>query len=114
MKFLQTIVVALVLFASVGYRASAQQPPVTDLPLSHATCVGLDHGAPLPPGVRCRGITRLRGDIYRVQVNRAHTHFYVTPDGIIMGDPMSTDTAMWLKAELAQRFKVPVKDLVYT
>jgi len=107
--------VGFAVFLFGGHQASAQQQqqqPVVDLPLTHATCVGLDLGAPMPPGVRCRGITRLRGDIYRVQVNRAHTHLYVTPEGIIMGDPMSTETALWLKGEIAQRFKVPVKYVV--
>src|SRR5580700_4428247 len=39
-------------FSFGGHQTSAQQQeqqPVVDLPLTHATCVGLDLGAPMPP-----------------------------------------------------------------
>jgi glyoxylase-like metal-dependent hydrolase (beta-lactamase superfamily II) len=40
--------------------------------------------------------------------------FLVTPEGIIMSDPINRDFARWLKAELASRFKVPVRYVLYT
>ena len=40
--------------------------------------------------------------------------FLVTPEGIIMSDPINRDFARYLKAELASRFKVPVRYVLYT
>jgi glyoxylase-like metal-dependent hydrolase (beta-lactamase superfamily II) len=40
--------------------------------------------------------------------------FLVTPDGIILGDPISTEAATWLKSELDTRFKRPVRHVIYS
>jgi glyoxylase-like metal-dependent hydrolase (beta-lactamase superfamily II) len=61
-----------------------------------------------------RAITQLAGDLYRFQNNFHYSVFLVTPDGIIATDPISADAAAWLKAELAARFKVPVRYLIYS
>lgn len=61
-----------------------------------------------------REITQISGDLYRVRNNAHYTVFLVTPEGIILGDPISTDAATWLKGELAERFKVPVRYVVYS
>jgi len=61
-----------------------------------------------------RSITQIAGDLYRFQ-NQFHFNvFLVTPDGIIVTDPINADAATWLKAELDTRFGVPVKYLVYS
>jgi len=62
-----------------------------------------------------RSITQIAGDLYRFQ-NRAHySVFLVTPEGILVTDPINADAAKWLKAELADRFPgVPVRYLVYS
>ena len=62
-----------------------------------------------------RAITKIAGDLYRFQ-NRAHySVFLVTPEGILVTDPINTDAAKWLKAELANRFPgVPIRYLVYS
>ncbi len=62
-----------------------------------------------------RSITKIAGDLYRFQ-NRAHySVFLVTPEGILVTDPINADAARWLKAELANRFPgVPVRYLVYS
>jgi glyoxylase-like metal-dependent hydrolase (beta-lactamase superfamily II) len=62
-----------------------------------------------------RSITQIAGDLYRFQ-NRAHySVFLVTPEGILVTDPINADAAKWLKAELANRFPgVPVRYLVYS
>ena len=44
-------------------------------------------------------ISRLRGSLYKVQDGRECTVFLVTPQGIVLGDPLSTPTAQWLKEE---------------
>jgi hypothetical protein len=61
-----------------------------------------------------REITQISGEPYRVRNNAHYTVFLVTPEGIVLGDPISTDAATWLKGELAQRFNVPVRYVVYS
>jgi glyoxylase-like metal-dependent hydrolase (beta-lactamase superfamily II) len=62
-----------------------------------------------------RTITRITGDLYRVQNNDHYTVFLVTPAGIILADPINVDAANWLKAQLAERFKnVPVRYVLYS
>ena len=55
-------------------------------------------------GPPVRSITRITGDLYRVQNNGHYTVFLVTPDGIILADPINVEAASWLKTELAERF----------
>jgi glyoxylase-like metal-dependent hydrolase (beta-lactamase superfamily II) len=61
-----------------------------------------------------RGIVNVTGQLYRAQNNNHYTVFLVTPDGIIMSDPINRDFARYLKAEFATRFKVPVRYVLYT
>jgi glyoxylase-like metal-dependent hydrolase (beta-lactamase superfamily II) len=61
-----------------------------------------------------REITNITGDLYRVRNGAWATVFYVTPDGIILGDPINVAFSTWLKEQLAQRFKVPVRYVVYS
>jgi hypothetical protein len=51
-----------------------------------------------------REITPLRGDLYQVRNGQQTTVFLVTPEGIILADPLRRDTALWLKGELGARF----------
>ena len=60
--------------------------------------------APAPP---MRTITQVRGDLYKAQSGTgvaAVTVFLVTPEGIILADPLTPEFAAWLKGELATRF----------
>jgi glyoxylase-like metal-dependent hydrolase (beta-lactamase superfamily II) len=62
------------------------------------------------PPQAVRAITNVRGDLYRVQDNQHYTVFLVTPDGIILADPINLQAATWLKGELGKRFpNRPVK-----
>jgi glyoxylase-like metal-dependent hydrolase (beta-lactamase superfamily II) len=61
-----------------------------------------------------RGIVNIAGQLYRAQNNNHYTVFLVTPEGIIMSDPINRDFARWLKGEIATRFKVPVRYVLYT
>jgi glyoxylase-like metal-dependent hydrolase (beta-lactamase superfamily II) len=61
-----------------------------------------------------RGIVNITGQLYRAQNDNHYTVFLVTPQGIIMSDPINRDFSRWLKAELATRFKVPVRYVLYT
>jgi len=59
-------------------------------------------------------ISRIAGDLYRFQNKFHYSVFLVTPEGIIVTDPITSNAAKWLKAELAKRFKQPVKYLIYS
>jgi glyoxylase-like metal-dependent hydrolase (beta-lactamase superfamily II) len=61
-----------------------------------------------------RGIVNITGQLYRAQNDNHYTVFLVTPQGIIMSDPINRDFSRWLKAEFATRFKVPVRYVLYT
>ena len=78
--------------------------------------LGLAAGAAAqqPPPPPTRAIVNVTGQLYRAQNNNHYTVFLVTPEGIIMSDPINRDFARWLKAELASRFKVPVRYVLYT
>ncbi len=61
-----------------------------------------------------RDITNISGDLYLAQNDNNFTVFLVTSEGIILADPIGTPFANWLKAELDDRFDVPVRYVVYT
>ena len=62
-----------------------------------------------------REITLVRGDLYRVQAGGQVTVFLVTPDGIILADPVNYDTATWLRKEFETRFPDrPVRYVLHT
>jgi glyoxylase-like metal-dependent hydrolase (beta-lactamase superfamily II) len=61
-----------------------------------------------------RGIVNLTGQLYRAQNNNHYTVYLVTPEGVIMSDPINRDFARWLKGEIATRHKVPVRYVLYT
>ena len=67
-----------------------------------------------PAAAPQRGIVNVTGQLYRAQNNNHYTVFLVTPEGVIMSDPINRDFARWLKAEIAARFKVPVRYVLYT
>ena len=67
--------------------------------------------APVP----VREITLVRGNLYRVQAGRQVTVFLVTPNGIILADPLNFGTAMSLRKELETRFpNQPVRYVLQT
>jgi glyoxylase-like metal-dependent hydrolase (beta-lactamase superfamily II) len=59
-------------------------------------------------------IGRLTGDVYYARMDDYVSVFMVTPDGIVLVEPVSSELATWLKGELATRFKVPVKYVIYS
>jgi glyoxylase-like metal-dependent hydrolase (beta-lactamase superfamily II) len=59
-------------------------------------------------------IGKLTGDIYYARMDDYLSVFLVTPDGIVLVEPIGTEFATWLKGELASRFKVPVKFVIYS
>jgi glyoxylase-like metal-dependent hydrolase (beta-lactamase superfamily II) len=58
-----------------------------------------------------REISAIAADLFLARDGRQYTIFAVTPQGIIVGDPLFVTTAQWLKDELALRF--PDRDIKY-
>src|SRR5262245_28505591 len=59
-------------------------------------------------------IGKLTGDIYYARMDDYVSAFMVTPEGIVLVEPIGSEMAAWLKAELARRFNVPVKYVIYS
>jgi glyoxylase-like metal-dependent hydrolase (beta-lactamase superfamily II) len=59
-------------------------------------------------------IGRLTGDVYYARMDDYVSAFMVTPEGIILVEPIGPEMAAWLKGELARRFKTPVKYVIYS
>jgi glyoxylase-like metal-dependent hydrolase (beta-lactamase superfamily II) len=60
-------------------------------------------------------IRQVSGPLYEVVAGSQTTVFLVTPDGIIVADPLNRPTALWLKDALASRFpNRPVRYVVYS
>ena len=61
-----------------------------------------------------REIGRLTGDVYYARLDDYLAAFVVSPEGIVLVEPVGTEFATWLKAELDRRFGVPVKYVIYS
>ncbi len=59
-----------------------------------------------------REITRISGDLYRFQNKFHYSVFLVTPEGVIVTDPINADAAKWLKTEIADRFGKSVRYVI--
>jgi glyoxylase-like metal-dependent hydrolase (beta-lactamase superfamily II) len=57
---------------------------------------------------------KLTGDVYYARMDDYVSAFMVTSDGIILVEPIGTEMATWLKAEMTRRFNVPVKYVIYS
>lgn len=51
-----------------------------------------------------RSIAQVAGDLYIAKNDTHNTVFYVTPQGIVLGDPIDAAFSQWLRGELARRF----------
>jgi glyoxylase-like metal-dependent hydrolase (beta-lactamase superfamily II) len=66
-------------------------------------------------GRQAREIIKVADDIYRARNGAWYSLFFVTPEGIVLVDPLSTDFAKWLKTQFDERFPgVPVRYVVYS
>jgi len=61
-----------------------------------------------------REIVQVKGDIYRARNNNYFALFMVTPEGIILADPINAAFATWMKEQFAERFRVPVRYVIYS
>ena len=61
-----------------------------------------------------REIVHVAGDVYRTRNGNWYGILLVTPEGIVLGDPLNVDFAAWLRDEIDRRFEVPVRYVVYS
>ena len=61
-----------------------------------------------------RELVLVRGNLYRFINNHHAGIVYITKDGIVVGDPLDSETATWLKNELEKKYPVPVKYIFYS
>jgi glyoxylase-like metal-dependent hydrolase (beta-lactamase superfamily II) len=61
-----------------------------------------------------REIGKLTGDVYYARSDDYVSAFMVTPEGIVLVEPVGPEFATWLKGELDRRFGVPVKYVIYS
>jgi len=59
-------------------------------------------------------IGKLTGDTYYARMDDYVSVFMVTPQGIVLVEPIGVEFATWLKGEMASRFHVPVKYVIYS
>ena len=59
-------------------------------------------------------IGKLTENVYYARMDDYVSAFMVTPDGIILVEPIGVEMATWLKGELDKRFHVPVKYVIYS
>ncbi len=61
-----------------------------------------------------REIIHITGDLYEARDPAHNTVFLVTPDGVILGDPMGVESAQWIKQQIAERFDASVEYVIYS
>jgi len=62
-----------------------------------------------------REVKHIAGGLFNIQDdNNTFSAFIVTPEGIILTDPITQQTARWIRSELDRRFNVPVKYVIYS
>lgn len=59
-------------------------------------------------------IEQMKDNVYRFSAGHYHSIFVVTDAGILVTDPINDAAASYLKEELAKRFTVPIRYLVYS
>jgi cytochrome c553 len=66
------------------------------------------------PGTLVRSITPITDSLYRYQYNMHVSVFLVRPEGILITDPTTVESAEWLRDELKRRFNKPVRYMIYS
>lgn len=59
-------------------------------------------------------ITKLADDVYLFRHQFHQSIFITTPKGVIVTDPISSDAATWLKAEITTLTTQPVRYVIYS
>jgi glyoxylase-like metal-dependent hydrolase (beta-lactamase superfamily II) len=82
--------------------------------ISLSVAAGLAVPAWAQQNAPARAIVQVAGDLYRAQNAGHFTVFLVTPEGIVLSDPINAEFSNWLKGELSARFNQPVRYVLYS
>ena len=95
--------------AATALAACGDPPPAVE---TEAALAAAPAAAPAAP---TRSITQISGDLYRFQSNAHYGLYLVTPEGVIVADPINAETAEWLNGEIATRHNgAQVKQVLYS
>lgn len=62
-----------------------------------------------------REIIKITDNVYRARNGAWYSLFFVTPEGIVLVDPISSDFAVWLKGQIQERFpSLAVRYVIYS
>lgn len=78
-----------------------------------ATVLAVGAGSAMAQDIK-RSITKVSGDVYRFQNNFHYSLVTVTDAGVVVVDPIHSDAAKWLKANLSQITDKPITHLIYS
>jgi hypothetical protein len=67
-----------------------------------------------PSTASTREIVRVRDNLYLVRDGEQYTAFVASPEGIILGDPLSRATSLWLREEIGKRFHATVRFVLHS
>ncbi len=70
--------------------------------------------APAQPSRADNEITKLGEDLYLFRHHFHQSIFIITPQGVIVTDPIAPDAAAWLKAEIKKLTDQPVRYVIYS
>lgn len=61
-----------------------------------------------------RAISNIAGDVYRFQNKFHFSIFVITDDGVVVTDPINTESALWLRSEIGKLTDKPITHLIYS
>jgi len=61
-----------------------------------------------------RAVTNIAGDVYRFQNKFHYSIFVITDDGVVVTDPINTESALWLRSEISKLTDKPITHLIYS
>ena len=93
-------------------------PPLDGAPVDGAPVGAASNAGPPPATPQFgppRSFVKITDDIWRAGNGNWWSLIYVTPDGIVLVDPITPEFAAWLKSELNTRFPgKPVRYIIYS
>src|SRR5579871_2637715 len=101
---MRRILLASLMVAVVGVLSAAPVPAQVTRGPSAASAPGSAPAAVVRRAGPPRVFVQIKGDLWRAGNGNWWSLIYVTPDGILLVDPISADFARWLKREFATRF----------
>jgi len=61
-----------------------------------------------------RQISNITGDVYRFQNQFHFSIFVITENGVVVTDPINTESALWLRSQISEMTEQPITHLIYS